>query len=108
MNREGLDNKGIFFLIVPEIEALMLCDIETIKHCYKIEASYDKNPAFETNAKATLEKLTSKAKRGKYEENHAIEIFSLIDFYKIYQKHNGNRSFKQFADELKKKEIIDF
>jgi hypothetical protein len=51
---------------------------------------------------------TDKSKRGRYQEKDAADILKKLDFHKIYQNHKGKRSFQDFADELKCKDLIDF
>jgi hypothetical protein len=54
--------------------------------------------------------LTEKTKNTtkKYDTSQAKIICSKLDFYKLYENHQGLHSFKAFADELKNKNIIDF
>jgi hypothetical protein len=105
---EDIEQKGIFFLIIAELEALMISDIENVNKFFKTQIAYSKNPLHEDKPKEFLKQKTEKAKRGRYEEKDATMLLKSLDFYKIYQQHQGKRSFQTFADELKKANIIDF
>jgi hypothetical protein len=99
---------GIFFLIIYELEALMLCDIEELNRFFQTKIVFESEPIKEKDPKGFLQKETKNASNGKYEEKDAEAIFKKLSFQKLYQNHTGKRSFKTFADELKEKEIIEF
>ena len=89
-----------FFLIIFELEALILADIDTFKKIYKIPTyQYKKNPKFQSNPKEELKKATRKSNR-KYKESDTPEIFQQLNFNKVYQNHNGEYSFQSFINEL--------
>jgi hypothetical protein len=103
-----IEGKGIFFLAIAEMEALILADIETFNKIYGLKTKPVGNPMSDKDPKKTLMQLTEKTKRGKYAENNAPDIFKSIDFQTVYKNHKGDRSFQTFADELKDKNIIVF
>ena len=102
-----IHGKGIFFLAIYEMEALILSDSDTLKKLYGVSVKTGNNPMFQTNAKEHLQRLTDKSKRGRYEENHAPDVFKSLNFKAIYDHHKGERSFQAFADELVEKKILD-
>jgi hypothetical protein len=102
------NNKGIFFLVVYEMEALILADIDSFNQYYGLKTKPIGNPLLKENPKELLEKLTAKTQKGKYDENDAIKIFQILDFNTIYKTHKGEYSFQSFADELKDKRLIEF
>jgi hypothetical protein len=106
-NKE-IQQKGIFFLIIAELEALIISDIENVNQFFTTHISYSKNPLYENKPKEFLMQKTDKSKRGRYQEKDAADILKKLDFHKIYQNHKGKRSFQDFADELKCKDLIDF
>ncbi len=93
----SIQQKGILYVAVVELEALILADIDTFNTIYKVNIKYTKNPKHEPNPKKYLMDKTYKAKR-KYDENHAVEIFEQLRFDYVYQKHTGEHSFKAFID----------
>jgi hypothetical protein len=103
-----IEGKGIFFLAIAEMEALILADIETFNKIYGLKTKSVGNPMADKDPKKTLMQLTERTKRGKYAENNAPDIFKSIDFQTVYRNHKGDRSFQTFADELKDKNIIAF
>jgi hypothetical protein len=105
---DKIQGKGLFFLAVYEMEALIIADIKTFDKMYNVKTKEVGNPMKCFDPKAHLKKYSAKAKRGVYEEKDAPEIFKKLDFKMVYDKHCGERSFKAFADELKAKSIIDF
>jgi hypothetical protein len=105
---QTIDEKGILFLAVYEMEALILADIDTFNDMYNLAAKAIGNPMKIEDPKAVLKKLSAKAKRGVYKEQDAPEIFKRLNFKTVYKKHQGERSFQSFADELKMQKIIDF
>jgi hypothetical protein len=107
-----VEGKGIFFLAIAEMEALILADIETFNRFYGLKVQFSSNPMTVTqpHPKERLKQYSAQVKqgKGKYEENHAPEIFKSLVFLTVYKNHKGERSFQTFADELKEKQIIAF
>ena len=103
-----IEGKGIFFLAIAEMEALILADIETFNKVYGLKIKPVGNPMADKDPKKTLMQLTEKTKRGKYSMSDAPDIFKSINFRTVYKNHKGDRSFQTFADELKDKKIIAF
>jgi hypothetical protein len=101
---KAIENIGLFFLIIYELEALMLCDLDTLNNYFKVEIAFNESPIKEKDPKGFLIKETI----GKYDPSDASAIFKKLDFDKLYQQHTGKRSFQTFADELKAKDIIIF
>ncbi len=106
-NKE-IAEKGIFFLIIAELEALIISDIDNVNNFFKTKISYSKNPLFEDKPKEFLKQKTEQSKRGRYQEKDATTILKNLNFDKIYQNHQGPRSFQSFVDTLKKDGLIDF
>ena len=100
--------KGIFFLAIAEMEALILTDIETFNNFYGVTAQFSGNPMMILDPKKKLETLSNKSRKGKYDETHAPDIFEKLSFKTVYTRHKGERSFQAFADELKKLNILKF
>lgn len=105
---KNVDEKGIFFLAIAEMEALILADIQTFNKIYGLNVKPVGNPMADDDPKKTLRQLTEKTKRGKYTESEAPSIFKHLAFQTVYKNHKGDRSFQAFADELKNKNIITF
>jgi hypothetical protein len=105
---KSADKKGIFFLVIYEMEALILADINAFNDFYGLKTNSVSEPKFKTEPKEILEKLTEKTQKGKYKEEHALDIFKKLKFKTVYKNHKGDRSFQTFADELKSKKIIAF
>ncbi len=107
-----IEGKGIFFLVIAEMEALILADIETFNRFYGLKVQFVGNPMTVTqpHPKERLKQYSAQVKqgKGKYEEKHAPDIFKEIAFKTVYKNHKGDRSFQTFADELKDKNIIQF
>jgi hypothetical protein len=91
-----IDNKGIFFLAIYEMEALILADIDTFNHYYNLNVSLDKDPIEVVEPKEFLKELTGY----KYKTSHCSKIFEVADFEKIYQNHKGEYSFQEFINRL--------
>lgn len=100
--------KGIFFLAIYEMEALILSDIDSFNNYFGLNVKAIGNPLFKEKPKEYLEQLTEKTQKGKYDENHASKIFKDLNIKNIYENHKGERSFHSFANELKEKNLIDF
>ena len=93
----SIKQKGILYVAVMELEALILADIEPFNELYKVNIKYPKNPKFEADPKKYLMEKTYKTKR-KYDENHAEEIFKRLRFDVVYKRHFGDHSFQEFID----------
>jgi hypothetical protein len=104
---KNADKKGIFFLAIAEMEALILADIQTFNKMYGIDIKPIGNPMMVPKPKEKLEGFSNKSKRGKYQENDATDIFKALNFRTIYDNHKGERSFQAFAKELVEKQILD-
>jgi Domain of unknown function (DUF4276) len=105
---KAIDEKGVFFLAIYEMEALILSDVAVLKKIYGLTVKPVGNPMMKEDSKGHLKKLTEKSQKGKYDVNHALDIFRSLDFKTVYDTHKGERSFQSFADELKDKNIINF
>ena len=103
----ALDVKGIFFLIIYELEALMLCDLSAVNTFFDLNISFTKKPIDEKNPKEFLQNATQNSVKGRYEEKNAKDIFTALDFQKLYDNHTGKRSFRVFADDLKREAIVN-
>ena len=102
----ALDVKGIFFLIIYELEALMLCDLSAVNAFFDLNISFTGKTIDEKNPKGFLQNATQNSVKGRYEEKNAKAIFTTLDFQKLYDNHTGKRSFKTFADDLKREQLI--
>jgi hypothetical protein len=100
--------KGIFFLAIAELEALILADIKTFNDFYGVTAQFSGNPMMVQDPKKKLENFSNKSRKGKYDETHAPDIFEKLEFKTVYTRHKGERSFQTFADELKQLKILEF
>jgi hypothetical protein len=103
-----IENKGLFFLAIYEMEALILADIDNFNKLYKIKNKFVSHPMNVSDPKAELKRLSDKSQRSAYEERDAPKIFAILDFQTVYKNHRGKRSFQEFADLLKKEGIIAF
>jgi len=97
--KKGVALNYLLFLIIFELEALILADFLAFKKIYKIKSDYKKSPIHEIEPKETLENFTRNSKR-KYSETDVEEIFQQLNFQKVYQNHQGEYSFQSFIDEL--------
>ena len=100
----SIKKKGMLYLAVMELEALILADISIFNDIYGVDIQYPKNPKYEPKPKEFLMEKTFKTKR-KYDENHAEEIFAQLRFANILNKHDGERSFKEFIEDFEKRFI---
>ncbi|MEN9609952.1 MAG: hypothetical protein RLZZ628_766 [Bacteroidota bacterium] len=105
---KAIGGKGIFFLAIAEMEALILADINAFNTFYGTKQQFQGNPMMVEKPKETLKNWSDKSKKGKYHETHAPDIFEKLDFETVYKNHKGERSFQTFADELKAHEVINF
>jgi len=104
-NKE-IQNCGIFYLAIYEMEALILSDIDNFNQYFNLKTKPIGDPLFIEKPKEFLQKLTEKTKKGKYSENDAPKIFQSLSFFNIYKYHKGKRSFQCFADDLEIKGLI--
>ena len=102
--QKGVVLKSIFYLVVMEMEALILADMETFNDIYGIKGQYVKDPKQQENPKKVLKDKTSKAKRT-YHENDAVEIFKQLRFDIVRKNHKGEDSFDAFIDEFEEQFI---
>ena len=72
-----VDKKGIFLLHIYEIEALILCDIDTFNLVYKSELDAVDDPMLIEEPKEYL-----KTKSKLYNESHNSDIFEKLSFEK--------------------------
>jgi len=87
------------FIVIFELEALILADIQTFNHLYKTNHKLKISPKFQSEPKELLKQITRKTRR-KYKESDTPEIFQQLNFQKVYQNHKGEYSFQSFIDEL--------
>ena len=98
----GISKKCIPFLIIYELEALMLADITTFNKIYKIKYQPKGQPKFQKDPKDLLKKLTAHPKKT-YHESHAADIFQKINHQELLNNHSGKiYSYESFIDTLKK------
>ena len=91
-----IDRKGIFFLAIYEMEALILADIDTFNRYYNLNYELDKEPIEYEKPKEFLKEQSNY----KYKTSHCSKIFEGADFDKIYQNHKGEHSFQAFINRL--------
>lgn len=91
-----IENKGVFFLAVYEMEALILSDIDAFNRLYALSFEFKDDPMLIEKPKEFLRELTNY----RYKTSHCSEIFEVVDFEKIYQNHKGLRSFQEFVDSI--------
>ncbi len=97
----GTSKKCIPFLIIYELEALILADIATFNKIYKTKYQPKGNPKFQKDPKGLLKKLTARPKKT-YHESHAADIFQKINHQELIKNHSGKAySYESFIDELK-------
>ncbi len=98
ISNEVYTSKCLFFLVISELEALILADINTFsKWCGKnMMIPFSGNPLYHQNPKAFLKEKS----KGKYDESKAVEIFSLLDVSIVAKNHSGTLSFDAFLDTL--------
>jgi hypothetical protein len=102
----AIDQKGIPFIVIYEMEALILSDIDTFNDYYKLQRKSVGDPKMMEDPKGKLKNWTEKTQKGKYTESDAVKIFPLLNFRTVYDNHKGKRSFQTFADELVNKKLI--
>ncbi|MFM9948336.1 MAG: DUF4276 family protein [Saprospiraceae bacterium] len=94
-----VNKPSLFFLVIYELEAIILADIEAFNKKYKVQIAHMGNPLWKENPKEFLREKTTKSQR-QYNVNHALEIFKDLNFEKVYANHTGPISFKTFVDAL--------
>jgi len=100
--KDGTSKKCIPFLIIYELEALILSDIATFNKIYKTKYQPKGKPKFQKDPKGLLKKLTAHPKRT-YHESHAADIFQEINHQELITNHTGKEySYESFIDTLKK------
>lgn len=100
--KNGTSKKCIPFLIIYELEALILADIATFNKIYKTKYQPKGQPKFQKDPKGLLKKLTAHPKKT-YHESHAADIFQKINHQELLNNHSGKiYSYESFIDELKK------
>lgn len=99
---DGVSKKCVRFLIIYELEALLLADIATFNKIYKINYKSKGNPRFHEDPKGTLQEQTAYPKNT-YKESHAADIFQELDHQKLVENHSGPEySYEAFIKALKK------
>lgn len=99
--KNGTSKKCIPFLIIYELEALILADIATFNKRYKTNYKPKGNSKFQKDPKGLLKKLTAHPKKT-YHESHAADIFQKINHQELMKNHSGKAySYESFIDELK-------
>ena len=88
------------YLVIAEMEALLLADVAVINEKYGTNFSKHRDPMLIQDPKKELMTETAKKSKQPYKENHCNDIMKDIDFDTIYKNHKGDRSFKTFIDEL--------
>ncbi len=81
----GTSKKCIPFLIIYELETLILADITTFNKIYKTKYQPKGKPKFQKDPKGLLKKLTAHPKKT-YHESHAEEIFQKINHQTYRQR----------------------
>ncbi|MEM6317725.1 MAG: DUF4276 family protein [Bacteroidota bacterium] len=96
---KGVSKECVRFLIIYELEALILADIDSFNKIYQTKYQLKTSPKFQSEPKELLKKITFKSQR-KYKESDTPEIFQQLNFQNLYQNHTGEHSFQSFIDEL--------
>jgi hypothetical protein len=99
--------KGLFFLVIATMEALILSDIDTFNALYGVSINFTGDPLMKDKPKDFLISKTENSKKGKYDENHALTIFQTLKFKKVFENHKGVHSFQTFTLNLLEKNILD-
>ena len=102
-----LFQESFFFILIYELETLILCDLDTANSYFGSEITISELPIKINNPKEFLANKTKNAKK-RYDTSHAKTLCAELDFYKLYENHQGKHSFKSFVDELKSSNILDF
>ncbi len=98
----SIDKKGLFFLVISELEALILADINTFNRLYNVSINFGrKDPMMQSSPKELLKNKTALPK--KYHETHAVSIFSELNFDTVYQNHLGFQNFIEQLEAILKK-----
>jgi hypothetical protein len=102
-----LFHESFFFIIIYELETLILCDLDTANSYFGSKITISGLPIKINNPKEFLTSQTRNATK-RYDTSHAKILCAKLDFYKLYENHQGTHSFKTFVDELKNANIIGF
>jgi len=86
-----VDKKGVFLLHIYEIEALILCDIDTFNAIYNSELDLVDNPMMIEEPKEYL-----KSKTKLYNESHNADIFEKLSFEKALNCNYFERFITSF------------
>ncbi len=95
---KAIGQKGIFYLTVAQMEALLLSDIPTLNQHYGTTMKYRQAIKI-PDPKKVLKENTATSKK-QYHENHCRDLMSKINFETVFQKHTGERSFNAFIQTL--------
>lgn len=87
------DKKGIFFLAIYEMEALILADIDSFNAHYGLKTKPVGDPMTKSEPKEMLKKLTLKTQKGEYKESDALAIFKNLNLKNIYKKSQRRTQF---------------
>jgi hypothetical protein len=98
---------SFFFILIYELETLILCDLDTANRYFGSSISITELPIKINKPKEFLANETKNATK-KYDTSHAKILCSKLDFYKLYENHQGTHSFQSFANQLKDAGLIDF
>jgi hypothetical protein len=100
---KGINNCGIFCLVIAETEALLLSDIDTINKRYGTKLKKYGNPMMISDPKKELKEETEKVNaKTKYHPKHCSDLMGKITFQEVYKNHKGERSFQEFIHVLDK------
>lgn len=105
--KQIINDESYFFLVIYELETLILCDLDTANDYFGSEMTISDLPIKINNPKGFLAEETKNAEK-RYDTSHAKILCTKLDFYKVYENHQGKHSFKTFVDDLKNANILDF
>lgn len=99
---DGVSKKCVRFLIIYELEALLLSDIATFNKIYSTNYKPKGKPKFQKDPKGKLKEITAHPKKT-YHESHAADIFQELNHQKLVENHAGTEySYEAFIKALKK------
>lgn len=103
-NEVKIDESGLFFITIFEIEALILADIQTFNLLYNTNIILKTTPLFQKEPKEFLKQQTFKNKK-KYQESHVTDIFQRLVLETIFENHahQEHPCFQSFILELDEK-----
>ncbi len=99
---------NFFFLIIYELESLMLCDLDALNSYFQTPIYISKAPMLVKTPKEELTLQTKNSAMNPYNPSDSVAILRKLDFQQLYQNHIGEHSFQTFVEELKHNQIIDF